>query len=210
MGEPGRATLPVQPAQEPVGHERRDAVLGAKWGRPSKAATIDLLVGQAAIATLRQVVEIGLLRLGQPQFHPKPRRHPLVGAQPGAVRRQDARVGAGVGVAEQDRIPAGRTGNAGQGLVPRIQRRAVGDRAVVQCIEAGVERGPRRAARRGLREMPLEQDRVGGEAVEVGGAHRRMAEAGEAVASPLVGGDEEYVHGGAFRPLQHRRRSTLA
>ena len=121
MREPGRAALPVQPAQEAVGQERRDAVLGPERGRPPEAATIDLLVGQAAIATLGQMIEIGLLRLGQPQLDPKARRHALVGAQPGAVRRQGARVGAGVGVAEQDRIVAGRAGQAGQGLVPRIQ-----------------------------------------------------------------------------------------
>ena len=46
--------------------------------------------------------------------------------------------------------------------------------------------------------MPLEQHPVPGEPVQVGGAHRRMAETGEAVAAPLIGRDEQYVHGGCY------------
>ena len=196
MRQPGLpAGGPLEPGEEAVGEEGGLAVLGAEAGGGAERAAVDVLAGEAAVAALGQVVEPGLDVLEEPQADAEAGRHALESAQPRAVRRDATRIGAGVGVAEEDAVVAGAAQLGGEGLVAGVERRAVGDRAVVAGVEAGQQRGAGGAAGRGLAVVAGEGDGLAGEAVEDGRAGTGVAERAQRVAAPLVGGDEEDVQG---------------
>ena len=73
----------------------------------------------------------------EPGQHALPHRQPRV-VGPGG----EAGIATLVGVAEQRRRVAGAAGHAGDVVEAVVERRAVGDDAIVHLVRAGVERGP--------------------------------------------------------------------
>ena len=159
---------------------------------------MDVLAGEAAVAALGQVVEPGLDVLREPQADVEAGRHALEGAT-WAVRRDATRIGAGVGVAEEDQLVAGAAQLGGERLVAGVERRAVGDRAVVAGVEAGQQRGAGGAAGRGLAVVAGEGDGLVGEAVEDGRAGAGVAQRAQRVATP-AGRVMRRMFKDAFRP----------
>src|SRR5579862_8729978 len=137
----------------------------------------------------------------------------FVTLEPRIVGVETARILARVGVAEQNRIVAVRRRFPGPIGVARIERSAVGPRAMILQIHPGVERRATRTAWRGVGEVTPEENAVGGERVEIRRANDRMIESGETIAAPLVGGDEQYVERRSHRQCflaNSNRRLRLA
>ncbi len=131
--------------------------------------------------------------LGQELPYAEAGQHALVALQPGVARRQAARVERDVGVAEQRRIITESPDRERDIAVASVERRAVAADAVVHLVEAGIEAGAGRRAWCGPAIVAPEQDAVGGKRVGVRSLHHRMAGGGQAIAAPLVAGDEENV-----------------
>ena len=117
-------------------------------------------------------------------------QHTLVGEEARVVGRERARIGRRVGVPEEHRVVARGARFEREVREPRVERCAVERGAVLHEVLAGVQRRARRAARRRLRVVPPEQHALGREPVEVRRPHDRMAGRAEAVAPPLVDGDQ--------------------
>src|SRR5439155_4885276 len=112
-------------------------------------------------------------------------------------------VDARVGVAEERGFEAQTAGDEGDVVVAGVERGPVEHRPVVHQVHAGVQGGSARPAGRGLGEMAPESDTAGGEPVEVRRVRHGVRGRAQAVAAPLVGGDEQDVcvrcHGNADR-----------
>ena len=109
------------------------------------------------------------------------------------IIRQIARIGGGVGIAEQCRIvarPARLNGPVGE---PCIQRRAIGAGAVIVQIHAGVQTRAGWSAGHGVGVMAREQRSRRGQRIERRCAHHRMIERGQTIAAPLVGSDQQHI-----------------
>jgi hypothetical protein len=81
----------------------------------------------------------------------------------------------------------------GEGGHGRVHRRLVADDAVVEHIAARVQRHPARRAGRALGEVPAETGGLPREARQMGRLHRGVPQVLEAVAAPLVQGNEQDV-----------------
>ncbi len=178
--EPGRRPRRAVPVGTRVAGDRAGRGRGAGPARPPP--------GRPATCPIRgcRPPRGRAPRAGTPGAHP--RRSGVVDR-----RRGRSRVDAGVGVAEQHRVVAGLAGQQGHVGEAGVEGRAVVDRPVVVQVGAGVEAGPRRAARGGVGPVVGEQGAPGGQAVEGGGGEHRVAQRREAVAPPLVDGDEQDV-----------------
>ena len=205
MDEPGLVLAHRDVLDRLVGQERGVAVLGAiarrGEGRTALGGAGKFRLGAKDLFLAgRNVVALGL-EIGEPRqlvvIHPDHRRHagqqPLVACQPGIARRMDPRIGADVGVAEQHRVVAGLAGLERDVAVPRVERHAIGDRAVVVQVQPGIEAGAARRTGRRLRVVPPKQHAVARQAVQVRGLEAAVAERRKAVAPPLVRGDEKDV-----------------
>ena len=129
-----------------IGEERGLAVRGGVGGRLGERAAKQLGEARPAAAAALEVIEPGGVVLGQVEADLEARVDALIGQQARVARRQRARVVAHVGVAEQHRTVARLARQGGEVAVARIERRAVGHRAMVQRVHAGVQARARRAA----------------------------------------------------------------
>ena len=171
MGEP-RLVLPVDPADEVVGEERRLRQLGGpvrlRDERVFGVAQVMSMIGEPRQPRLRGARQVEAdLEAGQ---------HALVVRQPRIVDVGDeSRVDTLVGVAEQGRAVAGPLRHASDIVEPIIERRAVADDPIRHLVGARVEGGATRSAGCCLREVVGEPDAVGGERVEIRRPHDRVA-----------------------------------
>ena len=203
MHEPVLVAPHRQVAQDRVRHEGGLALLGGEHRRREGVAAVGRLLETGprlvdVVAALRQVVAARLqVRdphrhvLGQRHADGEARQEAFVGLERRIVRIARARIDAGVGIAEQGRIEPGLARLARHVGEAVVERRAVAPRPVVHQIEPGMQAGARRAARRADRVVPLEQHAIGGEGIEMGRLHQRMADGAEALAAPLIDADME-------------------
>ena len=210
----------VEPAEHLLGDEGGLGVRGVEpGGGPARGVAVGAgIVGSGQV----QVVGVGghvdapfgepagparLVVLGEHQRGSEAGQHALVVAQPGIVGiAHQVRVDGGVGVAEQGGVVTDGPGLPGDVGEPVAQRGAVAHRSVVHEVQTGVQRCPARTTRRGDRPVVGEADAPGGEPVQVRGANHRMPRGREAVAPPLVDGDEQDV-GGGHDGLRGRRHA---
>ena len=145
----------------------------------------------------------GVLFPGVLDQWPEPGQHALVAEEARIAGRDRARIDRGVGVAEEDRVVPHVPGDQSDVGEASVERGAVEQRTVPVLIRPGVEAGPRRAAGRGVGPVVGEEHAAAGQRVERGRLQQWVAQRGQAVAPPLVEGDEEHVAGG-------RHGATLA
>ena len=204
--EPGPA-IALQPFQlvDHLAYQegRLGLVGGERWGRPTgpppcrcghvgPRAQEPVRVRDVVPPLLQPPVPDGAV-FPDVQDEPETGQGALVVLQAWVVVGDRPRVHGRVRVAEQQRVVAGGTGLQCHVREPGVQRRAVLDRPVDVLVGARQEAGPTRPARGGLGVVGCEPDALGGQAVQVGGLHHRMSRSPEAVASPLVEGDEQDV-----------------
>jgi len=156
--------------------------------------TVDIRAAGAGVDALRpQPGQPLLLMLGQGLAHGEARQHVFVAAQPRIPGRKLARIERDVGVAEQGRFVAGRARRKRDVAMARIERRAVAADAVVHLVEAGVEAGAGRRAGCCPAIVTAEEHALGRERVRIWRPHDRMAGRRQAIAAPLVAGDDENI-----------------
>ena len=191
----------AEPAQELVDQERRLGLLGRIAGRTARrriGGAVDRQphvlrrIGQLVPARC-QPGQPGAMILRHAHSYAHAGQNALVGTQPGVVARDRARVDGLVRIAEQRRVVAGPAGGKRDGVVPRIERRAVAHHPVGHLVETGIEAGTCRRAGRGLAVVAGEIHRFPCQGVDIRRAHDRVAGDPETVAAPLVGGDEKHV-----------------
>ena len=159
LGSGGRSALHLaEPAQELVDQERRLGLLGRIAGRTARrriGGAVDRQphvlrrIGQLVPARC-QPGQPGAMILRHAHSYAHAGQNALVGTQPGVVARDRARVDGLVRIAEQRRVVAGPAGGKRDGVVPRIERRAVAHHPVGHLVETGIEAGTCRRAGRGL------------------------------------------------------------
>ena len=209
MQEPRSAALAGDGRHRLIDHEGGVAVLGAVDRRAIARPTLcrPRVVRNGFIDLARACGDLVTLRgqVTQPRFRPgraglaardqlrEAGQHAGVAGERRALGMMLPRVGAGVRIADQPRRvsrPARLEGEVGKA---RVERRAVAHRAVVHHVHAGEQRGAARTAGCALREVVAEQHPLGGEGVETGRLDHGMAQGREAVAAPLVRGDDKNV-----------------
>ena len=121
------------------------------------------------------------------------RQHALIGPERRILGCAEPRVRRGVGEAEKRRRVAGAAGGAGERVEARIEPGTVPDHPVVHLVEPGIERGAGRRTGRAGGVMAGEERALSGEPVDIRGQHRGVADRAQAVAAPLIGGDEEDI-----------------
>ncbi len=151
------------------------------------------VVGHVEALGAQPLEPLERLALGEVAHGIEPGEHPLVARQSGVARGDRPGIDAGVGVAEERGLVAQPAADERDVVVAGVEWRPVEHRPVVHQVQAGVEAGPARPARRRLGEMAPERDPAGGQAVEVRRAHDGMSGRAEAVAPPLVSGDEQDI-----------------
>ena len=125
----------------------------------------------------------------------EPRQYFFIGGETRVFRMPGSRVEGLVRITEQNRAipgPAAFLRDIGE---TRIQRAAITADPMVHLVEPGIERGAGRRARCGLTIMPLEQNPVRCQCIDIGCPHSRMTEDRETVATPLIGGNKQDVPG---------------
>jgi len=129
--------LPAEPRQKAVGEERRDAEFGgALWLRAERLLRVHLDV----IAVVAEVRDPRFVRLGDEQLALEAREDPLKGPEPPVVGACGvAWISRLVGVAEQGRPVAGAAREHCHVVESPVERRTVGDDAVVHLIGARVQ-----------------------------------------------------------------------
>ncbi len=178
---------------EPGGRPRRTVALGA--GKPFDRSVeivrlgghVDPPVGEPATP----LAAAGLERIVD--HRAEPGQDLLVGAEPGVVVGERAGVEAGVGVSEEHRVVAGPAGEPCDVGEPSVERCSVEQRAVVVQVGARIQTGARGTARSGIGPVIGEPRPLGRQPVERRRLHDRMAARRQAVAAPLVDGDEEDI-----------------
>ena len=207
--------LPFPPAQELVDDERRRRVRRVVDGGPAGRRVVDAVRG--AVRMIGRQIDAARPRPGTPlplvlaerQARVEAGQDTLVVAQPRVPRVAGARIDRDVGVPEQDRRVARAPGRERDVVVPGVERGTVAADAVAHRVEPGVERGARRRARGGVGEVAGEAHAAGGQRVEVGRAHVRVTRRRQAVAAPLVGGDQQDVQRARHRSgLRQGRRAV--
>ena len=202
MREPRCAALLLaQPADEFAGQEsRRRLVAGVDRRRVADAIvvpayrSVDVGKTRAGIdAALGKPGQPGALVFGKQPAHAEARQHAFVAGEPRIARRQRARIERNIGVAEQRGVVAEGAHGERQIAVTGIERRAVAADPVVHLVEAGIEAGARRRTGRGPGIVAAKEHGLGSQRVDIGGLHHGMAGRRQAIAAPLVAGDEEYV-----------------
>ena len=197
--EPG-ALLAVQPAEQVVREEGRDAVLGRALR----------LAGQQQVGVLRQVRVAELLQPAAPGRHVVEQlepvgeavREPLPVEEPGVVGPERGRRVEGlVGVPEDGRRVAGPGRSQPHVVEASVEGGAIAHHAVGHLVGAGQEAGAPGRAGRGLAVVAGQAHPGGRQGVEVGRAHERVAGDREAVRPELVEGDEQHVHGVRLAPV---------
>ena len=113
--------------------------------------------------------------------------------QDGVPGRTPLRRPDGAGVASHPGVDPALPQMVWEGGHGRVHRRLVADDAVVEHIAARVQRHPARRAGRALGEVPAETGGLPREARQMGRLHRGVPQVLEAVAAPLVQGDEQDV-----------------
>ena len=218
--EKGPVPVAAQPFDCLLGHESCLGELGREpGGRPGRPVIVGPRIGGV------RPVEVEWYRwhvdavLGQP-FPPlegtllvrvtyngfEPGQHSLIAHGAGVAGRDSAGVGTGVGVAEKHRritIFPGFQGDIGE---PGIEGRAVHDRPVVLHVHACVKARPARPARGGVGPMVGEKYAPSGKGIDMRRAHHGVPRTGQAVAPPLVHGDEQDVSS-HWRPFSFSKAS---
>ena len=151
----------------------------------------------------------GVLFPGVLDQWPEPGQHALVAEEARIAGRDGARIDRRVGVAEEDGVVPHVPGDQGNVGEPGVERGAVEQRTVPVLIRPGVKAGPRRAAGRRVGPMVGEEHAAAGQRIERGRLQQGVAQCGQAVAPPLVEGDEEHVARGRHGDtLADGRRSS--
>ena len=198
MRKPRRLLL-AEPADEFAGEERRLRFVLAIGRSPS--VHLGQVAGGLVDAAVRRLRMAAVAQPGQPlpfMFRQelarrKAGKHALVAGEMRVAGGKVARVRCGIGVAEQRRIVPRPPRHQGDIVETGIERRTVAADAVVHLVEPGIEAGARRRTGRCTGIMAPEQGSLTGQRIDVRSFDDRVPDGGQAIAPPLVGGDQENI-----------------
>ncbi len=204
-----RSGLAMEPGDDGVAQEGGHAVLGGTVGFGGQGG---VAAGGHVVAEPSEPRPPPVLLVGQVQLQVEAGEEALVRPQPGVVGpRRRPGVDPLIGVPEHGGGVAGPARRPGHVVEAEVEGRAVAHHTVVELVRPCVETGPPRSARGRLAVVPGEAHPLARQPVEIGGLHHRVPGTRQAIASELVEGHEENVHGcdpvppSWRRPLSARR-----